>query len=105
MSLFCLLWLFDFTRRQSRTSTATVFLNATIHSLLSLFPATLLQSERLAGCNCSNIRNIECACIMAETRNIPCDSRGGHRQTLDVHVNSPRLDVLNRRSSYSQQLP
>jgi hypothetical protein len=102
VSLCCLLWLFHFTRRQSRTSTATMFLNATIHSLLSLSPTTLLQPERLAGCYCSVTRDIERAYIMTERRSVPCDGRGGHRQTLDVNVNTPVLMYLTADSSYSQ---
>ena len=67
----------------SRTSANTAFLNATIHSLLPLFPTTLLQPNQLAR-----------AYIMTETRNIPGDGRGGHKQTLNVRVNIPLLMYL-----------
>lgn len=61
-------------------------------------------NRQLADCNCLDTRDMERACIMTGTRNIPCDGRGGHKQTLNVYVNIPLLDVLNHRPSYSQQL-
>jgi hypothetical protein len=57
----------------------------------------LLQPKRLVGYYCSDTRDIERACIMTERRNVLCDGRGSHRQTLDVNVNIPHLNVLNQR--------